>query len=70
VTFFFFFFFFFVLFVAVRDHATCRLTAKNQDQLRNLTLGNRVLAVAPPEGREGEASPLWVYGKIDRQLIF
>ena len=25
-------------------HITCRLTAKNQDQLRNPTLGNRVWA--------------------------
>jgi len=25
-------------------HITCRLTAKNQDQLRNLTLGNRIRA--------------------------
>jgi len=25
-------------------HITCRLTAKNQDQLLNPTLGNRVLA--------------------------
>ena len=25
-------------------HVTCRLTAKNRDQLRNLTLGNRVCA--------------------------
>ena len=25
-------------------HVTCRLTAKNRDQLRNLTLGNRVWA--------------------------
>jgi len=25
-------------------HVTCRLTAKNRDQLRNRTLGNRVLA--------------------------
>ena len=25
-------------------HVTCRLTAKNRDQLRNPTLGNRVLA--------------------------
>jgi len=25
-------------------HITCRLTAKNWDQLRNLTLGNRVWA--------------------------
>ena len=25
-------------------HATCRLTAKNRDQLRNPTLGNRVWA--------------------------
>jgi len=25
-------------------HVTCRLTAKNRDQLRNCTLGNRVLA--------------------------
>ena len=23
-------------------HVTCRLTAKNRDQLRNITLGNRV----------------------------
>ena len=23
-------------------HITCRLTAKNRDQLRNITLGNRV----------------------------
>ena len=26
------------------DYVTCRLTAKNRDQLRNLTLGNRVWA--------------------------
>jgi len=26
-------------------HVTCRLTAKNRDQLRNLTLGNRVRAI-------------------------
>jgi len=26
-------------------HVTCRLTAKNRDQLRNPTLGNRVRAV-------------------------
>ena len=26
-------------------HVTCRLTAKNQDQLLNLTLGNRVWAI-------------------------
>ena len=26
-------------------HATCRLTAKNRDQLRNPTLGNRVWAI-------------------------
>jgi len=26
-------------------------------------------AVAPPEGGKGEASPLWVYGKIGKQLI-
>jgi len=26
-------------------HITCRLTAKNRDQLRNLTLGNRVRAI-------------------------
>jgi len=25
-------------------HVTCRLTAKNRDQLRNRTLGNRVWA--------------------------
>ena len=28
----------------VYDSVTCRLTAKNRDQLRNLTLGNRVWA--------------------------
>jgi len=26
-------------------HVTCRLTAKNRDQLRDLTLGNRVWAI-------------------------
>jgi len=26
-------------------HVTCRLTAKNRDQLRNPTLGNRVWAI-------------------------
>ena len=29
-------------------HVTCRLTAKNRDQLRNPTLGNRVWATAVP----------------------
>ena len=29
-------------------HVTCRLTAKNQDQLRNPTLGNRVWATFLP----------------------
>ena len=29
-------------------HVTCRLTAKNLDQLRNLTLGNRVWATFYP----------------------
>ena len=28
-------------------HVTCRLTAKNRDQLRNPTLGNRVWAAFP-----------------------
>jgi len=28
-------------------HITCRLTAKNLDQLQNRTLGNRVLAPLP-----------------------
>jgi len=28
-------------------HVTCRLTTKNRDQLRNLTLGNRVWATLP-----------------------
>ena len=28
-------------------HITCRLTAKNRDQLRNPTLGNRVWATLP-----------------------
>ena len=28
----------------VYDHVTCRLTAKNRDELRNPTLGNRVWA--------------------------
>ena len=28
-------------------HVTCRLTAKNRDQLRNPTLGNRVWATLP-----------------------
>jgi len=30
-------------------HVTCRLTAKNRDQLRNPTLGNRVWATFPFE---------------------
>ena len=29
-------------------HVTCRLTAKNRDQLRNPTLGNRVWAASYP----------------------
>ena len=29
----------------VMTHVTCRLTTKNRDQLRNPTLGNRVLAI-------------------------
>ena len=29
-------------------HVTCRLTAKNRDQLRNPTLGNRVLLLLLP----------------------
>jgi len=28
------------------NHVTCRLTAKNRDQLRNPTLGNRVWATS------------------------
>ena len=43
-------------------HVTCRLSAKNQDQLRNPTLGNRVWAaflvpksvgVRAEDGRKG-----------------
>ena len=30
--------------VGFMTHVTCRLTAKNRDQLRNTTLGNRVWA--------------------------
>jgi len=32
-------------------HVTCRLTAKNRDQLRNPTLGNRVWATFLPRSR-------------------
>jgi len=38
-------------------HITCRLTAKNQDQLRNPTLGNRVWAsfnLFTSKGRKSE----------------
>jgi len=38
-------------------HVTCRLTAKNRDQLRNPTLGNRVWATFYHHGDYG---PLWV----------
>jgi len=39
---------------AYRHHITCRLTDKNLDQLRNLTLGNRVWAtfISKGKGRE------------------
>jgi len=33
--------------VASEAHVTCRLTAKNRDQLRNPTLGNRVWLPLP-----------------------
>ena len=33
-------------------HVTCKLTAKNRDQLRNPTLGNRVWATFLPFLRE------------------
>ena len=32
-------------------HVTCRLTAKNRDQLRNATLGNRVWAIFSSVGK-------------------
>jgi len=38
-----------------RCHVTCRLTAKNRDQLRNPTLGNRVWAIPFKNGRNGES---------------
>jgi len=39
-------------------HVTCRLTAKNRDQLRNPTLGNRVWATFTlPVGNE--SAPNW-----------
>jgi len=40
-------------------HITCRLTAKNQDQLRNRTLGNRVWATFLwAASTDGQLSPL------------
>ena len=60
-------------------HVTCRLTAKNRDQLRNPTLGNRVWATfsfLPYSGvakkffrgsksfrSGGQKSPIWVQGQ-------
>jgi len=45
-------------------HVTCRLTAKNWDQLRNPTLGNRVLAtfLISPAG--------WGHSAIPRSVRF
>jgi len=52
-------------------HVTCRLTAKNRDQLRNPTLGNRVWAtftflqvvpvwaVRPPDVAEAGGRGIW-----------
>jgi len=39
----------------VMCHVTCRLTAKNRDQLRNRTLGNRVWATFWSQKISGEA---------------
>ena len=38
-------------------HVTCRLTAKNRDQLRNPTLGYRVWATYFTFGRRNESAP-------------
>ena len=37
--------------VGFMTHVTCRLTAKNRNQLRNITLGNRVWATFLPQKR-------------------
>jgi len=60
-------------------HATCRLTAKNRDQLRNRTLGNRVWATFPflrcgivcVRGRSGVGLPVGVRGqrRLERDLL-
>jgi len=44
-----------LIYCRFRCHVTCRLTAKNRDQLRNPTLGNRVWAIPFKNGRNGES---------------
>ena len=49
-------------------HVTCRLTAKNRDQLRNPTLGNRVWATftflyATRRDYATKIRPLWIVYK-------
>ena len=54
-------------------HVTCRLTAKNRDQLRNPTLGNRVWAtftfsglgwVSHMTGRVESGHTKWTHGQL------
>jgi len=47
-------------------HTTCRMTAKNRDQLRNPTLGNRVLATFTftSKGKEGRKDGREMKGRV------
>jgi len=55
-------------------HVTCRLTAKNRDQLRNPTLGNRVWATFSFLPYSGVARKFFVGAKVsglgDRSSLF
>jgi len=55
-------------------HVTCRLTAKNRDQLRNPTLANRVWATFPffktvsATGDAGDTSPT-IFGQPGDDIV-
>ena len=56
--------------VGIMTHITCRLTAKNRDQLRNPTLCNRVWATftfLPLARPDAEAFQLF-YNLVDNKL--
>jgi len=51
-------------------HVTCRLTAKNQDQRRNPTLGNQVWATFTFFTRRGQDSPTSVLAELALFMMF